>query len=247
MRRTKTIQFERLLEGPEAKLQRAVEANLSAIFPRRRKDLVLVLGSLTLGAGRPDILLARFDEQVTRLSNVDPQARTLLPYLRSAKRTTAQGIARRLRRSLSFVERALAQLVEARIVTRKRAIYSLSQRWRAIIPDIVAVEIKVDNWRRGISQAARNRIFSHRSYLGLPESIAWRIRTDKLFKTFGIGIIGIAPSGQVQIVRAARRTKPKVWSYYFALASEAATHLSRSRRCAIHRVDRRRKRAVSKL
>jgi len=83
--------------------------------------------------------------------------------------------------------------------------------------------------------------------LGIPESIAQRIRRDKLFQTFGIGIIGIAPSGQVQIVRAARRTKPKVWSYYFALASEAAAHLSRSRSRAVHNVDRRRKRAVSKL
>jgi hypothetical protein len=123
MRRTKTIQFERLLEGPEADLQRAVEANLSAIFPQRRKHIALVLGSLTLGAGRPDILLASFDEQVTRLSKVDPQAHALLPYLRLATRATAKTIARRLGRSLKSVDRALSQLVEVRIATRKRATY----------------------------------------------------------------------------------------------------------------------------
>jgi len=89
-----------------------------------------------------------------------------------------------------------------RVVTQKGASYSLSRRWRTIIPDIVAVEIKVHNWRRGLGQAARNRIFSHRSYLGLPESVAKRVRKDKLFGTFGIGIIGIAPSGRIRIANA---------------------------------------------
>lgn len=247
MRRTNTIQFERLLEGPEADLQRAVEANLSAIFPQQRKHLALVLGSFTLGAGRPDILLASFDEQVTRLSEVDPQAHALLPYLRLAKRATAKTVAHRLGRSLKSTERALSQLVEARIASRRGATYSLTRRWQTIIPDIVAVEIKVGNWRRGLAQAARNRIFAHRSYLGLPESIARRVRKDKLFRAFGVGIIGITSSGRIHIVRAARRTKPKVWSYYFALASKAAAHLSRSRSRAVRRVNRRRKRAISQL
>jgi DNA-binding Lrp family transcriptional regulator len=247
MRRTKTIQFERLLDGPEAKLQGAVEAHLSTIFPRRQKHLALVLGSLTLGAGRPDILLASFDEHVTRLSKVDRHARALLPYLQLARPASAKTLARRLGLSVKSVDRALAQLVEARIATQKRTTYSLSRRWQTIIPDIVAVEIKVGNWRRGLSQAARNRIFAHRSYLGLPETVARRVKTDKLFRTFGVGIIGIAPSGRVHIVKAARRTRPKVWSYYFALASEAASHLSRSRSRAIRRANRGRKGSISRL
>lgn len=247
MRRTKTIQFERLLDGPEAELQRAVELNLPTIFPRRARHLALVLGSLRLGAGRPDILLASFDEHVVHLSKVNRQAQSLLPFLRVSKPATAKTIANRLGRNLKSVERALAQLLKARIVTRARTTYSLSRRWRTIVPDIVAVEIKVGNWRRGLVQAARNRIFAHRSYLGLPESVARRVKRNKLFRAFGVGIIGIAPSGRIHIAKEARRAKPRVWSYYFALANEAAVHLSRSRHRAVRRVDRRSKRAVSRI
>ena len=247
MRRTKLIQIERLLDGPEAQLQRAVEQGLSTIFPRRASRPALVLGSLSLGAGRPDILLASFDERVTDLSKVSPQARALLPYLRMTKQVTAKTVADRSGRSLQAIDHALCQLVDARIVTRRGRAFALSRRWRTIVTDIVAVEIKVQNWRRGLAQAARNQIFAHRSYLALPEPVAQRIKADKLFRIFGVGIVGITPSGRIRIVRAARRTKPKVWSYYFAIANEAAMRLSRSRHRAIRRVDRRRKKAISRV
>jgi hypothetical protein len=73
------------------------------------------------------------------------------------------------------------------------------------------------------------------------------VKKDKLFGDFGVGIIGIAPSGRLHIAKAARRTKPKVWSYYFALANEAAVHLSRSRRRVLHSANRRRKRTIPRV
>jgi hypothetical protein len=104
--------------------------------------------------------------------------------------------------------------------------YALSEDWRAVLPEIVTIEVKVGDWRRAVAQAARNRIFAHRSFVALPDQVARRVKTETIFRELGIGLLSVASDNEVRVVRRARRATPKVWFYYYSLAFMAAEHLN---------------------
>lgn len=59
--------------------------------------------------------------------------------------------------------------------------------------EIIAVELKLHDWRHIIKQAWRNRVCSHWSYVALPVNVTDHIIT-KEFERFGIGICTVRGS-----------------------------------------------------
>ena len=236
MQTVEPVQYRPLRAGPEATLQHAVEGRLLSLFPQEDR-LLWTAGSVPLGAGCPDIVLTSCEPQIIALTEVDVSSRAMLAYLRTVGRARSETISVRLGKSLKAVVRSLSSLVEANILIMDRGNYALSEDWRAVLPEIVTIEVKVGDWRRAVAQAARNRIFAHRSFVALPEQLAERVKTETIFRELGIGVLGVLADGDVHVVRRARRATPKVWSYYYSLAFMAAEHLSGEGR-GVHRPNR---------
>ncbi len=243
MQTVEPVQYRPLRAGPEATLQRAVEGRLLSLFPQQDR-LLWTAGSVPLGAGRPDIVLTACEPQVMALSDVDVTSRAMMAYLRAVGRARSETISARLGKSLKSIERSLSSLVEADIIIVDRGSYALSDGWRAVLPEIVTIEVKVGDWRKAVAQAARNRIFAHRSFVALPEQVTDRVKAEMIFRDLGIGLLAVEPDGDVHVVRRARRATPKVWSYYYSLAFMAAEHLNGEGR-GVHHPNRQRKNAVS--
>lgn len=219
-----TKNFRPARPGPELVLQQAVQTSLRDLFAQG--DRLMWAGvSLPVGAGEPDIVLTACQPEIIALSKANVDANELLAYLRAVGRVKIETVSRRLGKSVDKLERALAPLTEAGVVVFERGGYLLGKTWRTVLPDIVTIEVKVSNWRRALAQAARNRIFAHRSFVALPERTALRVRNEPLFRELGVGILSVDSEGGVRIVRRARRSAPKVWSYYYSLACKAAEHL----------------------
>ena len=68
----------------------------------------------------------------------------------------------------------------------------------------------------------RNQIFANRSYVAFPEKLAQRVLTEPIFTKSNIGLISVDDDGIVNVLRHARRRKPKVWKYYYEIALLAA-------------------------
>jgi hypothetical protein len=97
--------------------------------------------------------------------------------------------------------------------------------WRQILPEVVTIEAKVADWQSALQQAIRNRIFGHRSFVALPDSVAKRMDAEPGFSKHGVGILAVGDNGEVHVHREARKSNPNVWSYYFHLAAIAAKDL----------------------
>lgn len=244
MQTVEPVQYRPLRAGPEAILQRAVEGRLLSLFPQQDR-LLWTAGSVPLGAGRPDIVLTACEPQVMALSDVDVTSRSMMAYLRAVGRARSETISARLGKSLKSVERGLSSLIEADIIIVDRGSYALSDGWRAVLPEIVTIEVKVGDWRKAVAQAARNRIFAHLSFVAVPAQVAGRVRSEAVFRDLGIGLLAVEPEGDVNVVRRARRATPKVWSYYYSLAFMAAEHLNGECRGVVHSPNQQRKSAVS--
>ena len=219
-----TTRFGSIRPGPEAALQAHIELALPTLFDLHGW-LVWTGGAVPVGAGQPDLLLAKCHTSISKLGAIRSTSHLLLGYLRAVGCASPATISVRLGRSDRYVSKLIDELSQEGIVeSNSRGVY-LADDCRDILKDVVAIEVKVSDWRRATHQAIRNTILAHRSYIALPSAVAGRVRDEELMQAFGIGILSVDANGAVKTVRRARKAAPKVWSYYYAIASLASESL----------------------
>lgn len=80
--------------------------------------------------------------------------------------------------------------------------------WVPLASELIAVEAKMKDWKRGLIQANRYKVFANKVYLAVPSSIQHLV--DKtLLKKLGIGLMVLdTRTNEKQIVLKARSSKP---------------------------------------
>ena len=184
--------------GPEAVMMDAV-FEWSRTFTA--SEPCWTASSIPVGAGMPDFILATYRPEITKLTTIGDHHAGVLAYLRLVRSATPQVIAERIGRPLARITNVLDSLHEAEAVEKREDRFRLTTRWRQILPKIIAIEAKVSDWRKAVEQASRNTIFVHYSYVAFPDHLSERVSSDTLFDQLGIGIMGIAKSGELRIVR----------------------------------------------
>jgi hypothetical protein len=203
--------------GPELTMQTQIASRIPELFSAQQ-DL-WTGASLPVGAGVPDLVVAAYHPQVLSLANVEISPAQLLAYLRAVGPARLETIADRLRTPKRALGRSLESLVDAEVVTFNDDLFYLSPIWKNILPEIITIEVKVADWQRAIEQAARNRIFAHRSFVALPERIASRICEEPIVSKLGLGLLSVSVEGSVRVSRKARRRQPTIWTYYYKIAA----------------------------
>lgn len=225
--------FRRRREGPEAKLEDAIVRRLGDLFSRSGLPH-WVGGGVPIGAGLPDLVSVWCEPHVVSLGDFTTTDGRILAYLRAVRQARVETIAHRVKASRRGVQKKLEQLLEIEAVLLKHVdVFSLSPAWREVLPQVITIEAKVSDWKRAAQQAARNRLFAHKSFVALPEDVARRVRGEGMFAKLGVGIIAVGEAGGVRIVKRAPHHNTSVWSYYYQLASIAAKHVSSE--YALHR------------
>ncbi|MBE3037370.1 MAG: hypothetical protein IMZ62_00935 [Chloroflexi bacterium] len=215
--------FRQRRAGPELEVEDAVVGQIPDLF--RSGDYPLWMGgSLPIGAGRPDLVVISCEPKVYALAQVAMPTMQILAYLRAVGRARPETISERLGRPMKDTVRCLEGLREVEAVRGACDVYFLSPGWRDILPEIVTIEAKVADWRKAVSQAGRNRVFAHRSFVALPNLVAERVRREPVLTQLGIGVLSVGQNNEVRIAKQARHRRPRVWTYYYQLAHIVASH-----------------------
>jgi len=209
--------------GPESIIEDAVVNQITELFSNETHTL-WTAGAPTIGAGKPDLVIVSFKPQVFVLAQVEMHSTQILAYLRAVGCASLDTIIERVGMPQKTTIRCLNDLIEFEAVSKIHDKYSLLPIWRQILPEVVTIEAKVKNWKRAIDQAARNRIFAHRSFIALPACVAQRVKSEPLFRQLGIGLLSVGDDHTVSVLRSPRRHKPRVWKYYYEIALLAARH-----------------------
>lgn len=204
--------------GPEVVIEKAVADRLEDFVSSEDKT-VMAVGSPRIGGGLPDLIVVSCEQEVFALAHIEMPSTEILAYLRAVRHASVDTIAKRVGRPKSVIVRCIDELVEVEAIQGGNNAFSLNQNWREILPEIVTIEAKVEKWRDAVTQAARNRLFAHKSYIALPSKIADRVRNESVIMNFGLGILAVGDSGEVRVVRNPRKTRPRIWTYYYKLAS----------------------------
>jgi len=209
-------------DGPEAELQDIVSEALHDVVGFSG-DHVWTGSYLPVGAGAPDLLAVQYKPQVETIASLSSTQLSIVTYLRSVTRARLETIASRVASPVLRVSTCVEDLLRIQVICRIGHSFRLHDEWRNVLLEVVAIEVKISDWRRGAQQAARNLLFSNRSFLALPIQAAQRANRDEFVSATGLGIIGIDDEGALHVVRRPRRHSPKVWSYYYAVAKAVAT------------------------
>ncbi|MEY8880520.1 hypothetical protein [Donghicola sp. XS_ASV15] len=218
--------FRPLKVGPEAVLQASVEKDIAKLLPLA--EFSWTGSTVPVGAGVPDLLRASVRPEVISIADADSITIAILGYLRAARRARGETIAERLGLNEKTTLNKLEKLRGQGVIEQIQKNFSLAQPWQSILGDVSAVEVKVSDWRKAVAQASRNRIFAHRSFVALPESVAKRVKDELSFSSLGLGLISIDDNGVSRVMKRARKSSPKAWAYYYTVAARAAGDLKNS-------------------
>lgn len=200
--------------GPEAQIMEAAItwASRFASVP------FWVAGSIPVGAGFPDLVLATYRPEISKFLNAQTEYAKVLACLRTSRATSAETLSCQIGRPPRPLQKALDSLLEAEAITANDRGYKMTPRWRHILPKTVAIEAKVSDWKTAVTQAYRNSLFVHYSYVAFPEDMARRIECHPLVNQLGLGVMGVDKDGGLRIRRRALRKQPAAWYYYYSLA-----------------------------
>jgi hypothetical protein len=208
--------------GPEADVEDAVVTALGDLLPLRLRPSC-VFGSRPVGAGAPDLTVLYHARDVHAPVEGPDSMVDILAYLRVVNQARAETLCDRLGLNQRVLEGCIEVLVGAGVIRCQGARFVLERCYRDPLREVVAIEVKVSKWHDAVSQAARNRVFAHRSFVALPERQARLARDDERVARLGIGVIAVAGS-TATVVRRSRRSQPRVWRYYFDLFLASARH-----------------------
>lgn len=72
---------------------------------------------------------------------------------------------------------------------------------------LVAVELKLTNWKEALAQAMHYQLAAQKSYVAMPLSKAHApMRSRSRFERQGVGVLAVAPDGDVRILIDARES-----------------------------------------
>jgi len=168
-------------------------------------------GSLPLGAGQPDIVAVNYQETIGTVDKLGRESVELLAYLRAVRQARLETVTERLQLSFDVAESTVDCLCEAGALDCSQGVLTLTSSWRELLPEVVAIEFKVSDWRRALTQATRNLLFAHRSFIALPPAVATRVRSSSAFGLQGVGIISVPEDRPSTIIRRARSGAPRSW------------------------------------
>ena len=80
--------------------------------------------------------------------------------------------------------------------------------WLPIGKELIAIEAKLHDWKKGLQQAIRYKAFANRVYLAVPSNIA-KNPQRALLEKYGVGLISFDPkSGKKRVIVSAPARKP---------------------------------------
>lgn len=87
--------------------------------------------------------------------------------------------------------------------------YIKIENYKSFCKELIAVELKISDWKRAVYQALMNQCFANESYIALCEKYLKRAtRRIRDFETKGIGIFSISDKGEIDLILTAKNDKP---------------------------------------
>jgi hypothetical protein len=179
--------------------------------------------------GRPDLVgsrsllhRARLARQLTIADALaHPSRARIAAFLQYRSRRTKDSILAATGLSKKSFANAFSELEATSVIqSQDDTHWTLAPGVRQWEHDLVAFELKLENWRRALYQVLRYQVFARETYVVLPTSTVHRaVEKIELFNVFGVGLLSIdADDGTIRcLLRSTNRKPASRFHYLFGL------------------------------
>lgn len=206
----------------EIQLQEAIQRQIEAFAPSEGETLYR--REVPMGARVPDFVCMTVyikPESPVLPRNCSYRHASILWLLRRSWRLHGTTIARSLYSSTTRIQPAIEELVKAGAVVRHdTGSFSLSECWRSIRIDVLAIEAKLYRWSKALQQAESYQAFADRVVVAMdPLRMPRDPKVIQAFIDARVGLCAVSPEGTTWVVKPARlRTAGREQEYLFASA-----------------------------
>ncbi len=178
-----------------------------------RRHGVCYANEIRMGIGIPDLSFNIGGNR--RIKCVDDYYLfTVWDYVNERKRATIKEIGNRFMFSVERVKKYVFRLAGMSLVAIKdEVVRVINSIQNARLGITIAVEAKLSDWKNGIIQAQRYRLFSDYSYLVLPEENIRLVDMEKV-KESGIGLLAVKEGSLTEIITAQRADECEYYLKY---------------------------------
>ena len=165
------------------------------------------IADIVLARVNPDTLLRRRRSKITPV--LQYVSCSVLAALQSRGPLSLSELRGMTRYSTDYLRRkVLRGMIADSLVRREGPNYALTGLFSSPIDEIIAIELKLGNWRRAVYQASRYHRFADRSYVAMALEGSIRDRITEAVANTELGLMFVA-DGQVTTVLEASEQEPR--------------------------------------
>lgn len=186
------------------------------------KEGFLTKKEVGVGYGVADLVLINKKKIITKNLLLRNNQSQLFPLLKeeyfkvlnlltdSPQKTSLDLLIRKSYLSKPFLKYNILKILENKGYIKSMAnnYYFKINGWMPLTNELIAIEAKMNDWKRGLIQANRYKVFANKVYLAVPSTIQHRI-DRKVFRRHGVGLISLnVEQNKKTVLVAAPNKKP---------------------------------------
>lgn len=215
----------------EKELVNCIESCISDIPNFIQGERRSIFTELGLGYGIADVVAVGYDDNLptSRKNFLAYFDISLLSLIEKEEGISFDDIVYITKSPTRKISSALASLIDEEFVAYRRGKYVSHNKYADLLTDSIAIEAKLKDWRRALSQAYRYKWFANKSYVFLPqESIVVPENNLDLFKTYNIGLASVSNKNDLEVLYSPREETPisdkmRIALNEYLLQNDAAT------------------------
>lgn len=170
-----------------------------------------LLSEVDLGYGRADLVAVGFNncDRSNRKHHLEYYDISLLSYIEEKERVTLEEMSYITRSPERRINRSLEALINDEFITYRKGHYYSHKKYADSLTDSIAIEAKLKNWKRALTQAFRYKWFANKSYVFLPvENIAVPKANIDMFQKYNVGLASVTDKKNIDVIFEPERETP---------------------------------------
>jgi hypothetical protein len=198
----------------------------------------LVLFEIPCSAGVPDMVLLELDKAAMTKRNgaepltepIDVRVMLAMASVRSPLKRfwDIDELASAVGASAAHLRRTvLPRLAETSHITVDGTRWAPAYKFRSLARRLVTIEAKLRDWRGGVAQASRHTAVADAAWVALDaRTVATAANHPEWFSTYGVGLLSVSSSGEVDPLISPARTCPRQPDRELLAERAVALHVS---------------------
>ncbi len=165
-------------------------------------EKIISAREFSIGFGIADLVYFELSNNLETETNtpiISDSAIAILKFFRNDILFTAEQISELAFVSIRTAKKKLKELVEAGYLEFKNKVYTLKRAYRPIVEKVIAIEVKLYNWKKALSQAFKYMVFANQSYVAMDADFVHRAKANiSEFQKCNIGLLSITSEGDIK-------------------------------------------------